>query len=149
MGISRLVAHDQERTERMEIGALQMMAEEALNFLRPYLPVMAGKAAEKIGDKIPDAVWKVLGVRIQEKGQVTIPRKIREKLHLKRVDLAIFVETKDGVMVKPASVVAEGKLRREVVPAVRAIREQFADYSAEEIESLVDAAIRKVREKGE
>jgi len=87
------------------------------------------------------------GVRIQEKGQVTIPRKIREKLKLKRGDLVIFVETKDGVLVKPASVVPDDKLRKEVAAVVRSVREQFKDYSADEIDALVDEAIRKVREK--
>jgi len=86
------------------------------------------------------------GVRIQEKGQVTIPRKIREKLKLKRGDLVIFVETKDGVLVKPASVVPDDRLRKEVAAAVRSVREQFKDYSAEEIESLVEAAMREARE---
>jgi AbrB family looped-hinge helix DNA binding protein len=87
------------------------------------------------------------GVRIQEKGQVTIPRKIREKLKLKRGDLVIFVETKDGVLVKPASVVTDDRLRKEVAAAVRSVREQFKEYSAEEIEALVEAAIRGAREK--
>jgi AbrB family looped-hinge helix DNA binding protein len=85
------------------------------------------------------------GVRIQEKGQVTIPRKIREKLKLKRGDLVIFVETKDGVLVKPASVVTDD--RQKVAAAVRSVREQFKEYSAEEIEGLVEAAIREAREK--
>ena len=87
------------------------------------------------------------GVRIQEKGQVTIPRKIREKLKLKRGDLVIFVETKDGVLVKPASVVPDDQLRKEVAAAVRSVRERFQDYSAAEIEALVDAAMHEVREK--
>jgi AbrB family looped-hinge helix DNA binding protein len=86
-------------------------------------------------------------VRIQEKGQVTIPRKIREKLKLKRGDLVIFVETKDGVLVKPASVVPDDQLRKEVAAAVRSVRERFQDYSAAEIEALVDAAMHEVREK--
>lgn len=85
------------------------------------------------------------GVRIQEKGQVTIPRKIREKLKLKRGDLVIFVETKDGVLVKPASVVSDDTLRKEVAAAVRSVREQFKEYSAEEIDALVEAALREAR----
>lgn len=88
-----------------------------------------------------------MGVRIQEKGQVTIPRKIREKLNLKRGDLVIFVETDEGVLVKPASVVATDDMRAEVTAIVHSIRERFKDYSADEIESLVNDAIRGVREK--
>jgi len=34
-----------------------------------------------------------MSVRIQEKGQVTIPTKIRKKLNLRKGDLVTFVET--------------------------------------------------------
>ena len=88
-----------------------------------------------------------IGVRIQEKGQVTIPLRIRNKLNLKRGDMVLFVETETGVMLKPASLVATDELRAEVTTVVRSIRERFQDYSAEEIESLVSDAIRDVREK--
>jgi len=90
-----------------------------------------------------------IGVRIQEKGQVTIPRQIREKLNLKRGDLVVFVETDAGVIVKPASVVPADELRAEVTAVVRSIRGKFKNYSAEEIESLVDDAIRETRRKRE
>ena len=88
-----------------------------------------------------------IGVRVQEKGQVTIPRQIRKKLNLKRGDLVVFVETDAGVLVKPASMLAADELRTEVTAVVRAIRERFKDYSTDEIESLVDNAIRESREK--
>ena len=45
-------------------------------------------------------------VRIQEKGQVTIPTEIRKKLGLKRGDLVAVVETPDGVFITPQQVVA-------------------------------------------
>lgn len=88
-----------------------------------------------------------IGVRIQEKGQVTIPRQIRKKLNLKRGDLVVFVETEAGVIVKPASVVATDELRAEVTAVVRSIREKFNDYSEDEIESLVGDAILEARRK--
>jgi AbrB family looped-hinge helix DNA binding protein len=94
-----------------------------------------------------EEIMAEIGVRVQEKGQVTIPRRIREKLNLKQGDLVLFVETEQGVMVKPASVVTDDALRTEVKAVVRSIREKFADSSAEEIESLVDEAIRETREK--
>ena len=81
------------------------------------------------------------GVRIQEKGQVTIPYRIRKKLNLKRGDLVIFVETDSGVMVKPASVVAADERHAEVKAIVHSIRERFKDYPADEIETLVKNAI--------
>jgi AbrB family looped-hinge helix DNA binding protein len=45
-------------------------------------------------------------VRIQEKGQVTIPQAIRKKLGLKRGDLVAVMETPEGVFITPQQVVA-------------------------------------------
>ena len=87
------------------------------------------------------------GVRVQEKGQVTIPRSIRKKLNLKPGDLVIFQETEAGVVIKPAAVVAEDDLRKEVAALVHAVREKFQDYSAEQINALVEQAVREAREK--
>jgi len=49
-------------------------------------------------------------VRVQEKGQVTIPLEIRRKLNLKKGDLVTFVETAEGVVIKPAEVVVSAAL---------------------------------------
>ena len=87
-----------------------------------------------------------IGVRIQKKGQVTIPQRIRKKLNLEPGDLVVFVETESGVMVKPASVVVADERRDEVKAIVKSIRERFEEYSADEVESLVNEAIREVRE---
>lgn len=46
-----------------------------------------------------------LAVRVQEKGQVTIPLEIRKRLGLKKGDLVTFVETDAGVLMQPAEVV--------------------------------------------
>ena len=86
-------------------------------------------------------------VRVQAKGQVTIPKEIRDKLNVQPGDLVVFVETDTGVMVKPAAVMTDEHLREEVAAIVRSIRERFADYSAEEIDNLVDEAIRETRER--
>ena len=40
-------------------------------------------------------------VRVQEKGQVTIPGYIRKKLRLKRGDLVTFVVKENGVVIQP------------------------------------------------
>jgi antitoxin PrlF len=45
-------------------------------------------------------------VRVQEKGQVTIPTEIRKKLGLKRGDLVAIVETPEGVFITPQQVLA-------------------------------------------
>jgi len=49
-------------------------------------------------------------VRVQERGQVTIPKEIRERLNLKKGDLVTFVETEEGVMIKPAEIVVSAAL---------------------------------------
>jgi antitoxin PrlF len=45
-------------------------------------------------------------VRIQEKGQVTIPTEIRKKLGLKQGDLVAVMETPEGVFITPQQVLA-------------------------------------------
>jgi AbrB family looped-hinge helix DNA binding protein len=56
---------------------------------------------------------------VQEKGQVTIPREIRERLGLKKGDLVTFVETEDGVLISPQEVVATKAMNRlgEIIKA--------------------------------
>jgi len=49
-------------------------------------------------------------VRVQEKGQVTIPSEIRRKLKLKKGDLVVFVETEAGVVIKPAEILVSEAL---------------------------------------
>jgi AbrB family looped-hinge helix DNA binding protein len=51
-------------------------------------------------------------VRMQEKGQVTIPTEIRKKLGLKRGDLVAVVETPEGVFITPQQVLATKALDR-------------------------------------
>jgi antitoxin PrlF len=51
-------------------------------------------------------------VRMQEKGQVTIPTEIRKKLGLKRGDLVAVMETPEGVFITPQQVVATKALDR-------------------------------------
>ena len=46
-----------------------------------------------------------ISVRVQEKGQITIPTIIRKRLNLRKGDLVTFVDTKDGVVIKSAKVV--------------------------------------------
>ena len=45
-------------------------------------------------------------VRVQEKGQVTLPADIRKRLGLKKGDLVAVVETPEGVLITPQQVVA-------------------------------------------
>ena len=81
-----------------------------------------------------------LYVRVQEKGQVTIPNEIRRKLNLKKGDLVMFVETEAGYTIKPAEVVvsdalaeigealqAKGISLEELIERGRAIREELVE----------------------
>ena len=51
-------------------------------------------------------------VRVQEKGQVTIPAEIRRELGLKQGDLVAVTATPDGVLITPRSVVTSKALDR-------------------------------------
>jgi AbrB family looped-hinge helix DNA binding protein len=51
-------------------------------------------------------------VRVQEKGQVTIPLEIRRKLNLRQGDFVTFIETENGVVIKPAEVMVTETLDR-------------------------------------
>lgn len=51
-------------------------------------------------------------VRVQEKGQVTLPTEIREKLGLKKGDLVAVVEIDEGVLISPQEIVATKALDR-------------------------------------
>ena len=45
-------------------------------------------------------------VRVQEKGQVTLPAEIRRKLGLKKGDLVAVTNTEEGVLITPQEVIA-------------------------------------------
>jgi antitoxin PrlF len=69
-------------------------------------------------------------VRIQEKGQVTLPADVRRKLGLKKGDLVAVTETDEGVLISPQQVVAMKALDR----VGKILREQGVDLN-EMIES--------------
>ncbi len=58
-------------------------------------------------------------VRVQEKGQVTLPAEFRRSLNLKKGDLVAVTQTEDGVLITPQEVIANvlldkiGELLRE------------------------------------
>lgn len=45
-------------------------------------------------------------VRVQEKGQVTLPSEVRKKLGLKKGDLVAVEQTSDGLLVTPQQAIA-------------------------------------------
>jgi AbrB family looped-hinge helix DNA binding protein len=44
-------------------------------------------------------------VRVQEKGQVTLPSDLRKKLGLKKGDIVLITETSDGILISPQEVI--------------------------------------------
>ncbi|MFN8526193.1 MAG: AbrB/MazE/SpoVT family DNA-binding domain-containing protein [Chloroflexota bacterium] len=51
-------------------------------------------------------------VRVQEKGQVTLPTEFRRRLGLKKGDVVAVVETPDGLLITPQEAVAVRALER-------------------------------------
>lgn len=51
-------------------------------------------------------------VRVQEKGQVTLPTEVRRKLGLKKGDLVAVIETPEGVLITPQEAIATKALDR-------------------------------------
>ena len=49
-------------------------------------------------------------MRIQDKGQVTLPTQVRKKIGLKKGDLVAVMETAEGVLITPQQVVANKTL---------------------------------------
>jgi AbrB family looped-hinge helix DNA binding protein len=56
--------------------------------------------------------------RVQKKGQVTIPVEIRQKLGLAEGDLVAFIETKEGIVISPQTIVP-AKPRAPMKPATQ------------------------------
>lgn len=51
-------------------------------------------------------------VRVQEKGQVTLPADLRHRLGLKKGDLVAVTETPEGILITPQELVATRALDR-------------------------------------
>jgi antitoxin PrlF len=98
----------------------------------------------------PEVLMTASAVRVQERGQVTIPKEIRDRLDLKKGDLVTFVETEEGVIIKPAEVVVSAALDEigealkerglsldELIERGREIREDLIkeEYDIQEAES--------------
>src|SRR5690606_33576922 len=51
-------------------------------------------------------------IRVQEKGQITLPAEVRRKLGVKKGDFVSVVETAEGVLITPQEVLAASSLAR-------------------------------------
>jgi AbrB family looped-hinge helix DNA binding protein len=89
-------------------------------------------------------------VRIQEKGQVTLPAQVRKKLGLKKGDLVSVEETPTGVLITPQKVVALQALDRigEILREQGLTLEELMDSGAEIREELVREDYGELGRKG-
>lgn len=63
-------------------------------------------------------------VRVQEKGQVTLPVEVRKHLGMKKGDLVAVEETPDGVLITPQSLIATRELDKALDEIGAALKEQ-------------------------
>ncbi len=80
-------------------------------------------------------------VRIQEKGQVTLPVEVRRKLGLKKGDLVAVVSTDDGILITPQEVLATRALDKigEILKERGLTLEELIESGREERSQLVEA----------
>jgi antitoxin PrlF len=78
-------------------------------------------------------------VRVQEKGQVTLPTELRKKLGIKKGDLVAVEETPEGVLIVPQQLVALRALDQigEILREQGITLEELIDSGAEIREELV------------
>ncbi len=88
-------------------------------------------------------------VRVQEKGQVTLPAEMRKSLGLKKGDLVAVTPISGGVLIKPVEVIEQkgSPWLRELYEYFAPVREEIRarGLSEEEVNADIDAAVREVR----
>ena len=79
-------------------------------------------------------------VRIQEKGQVTLPAEARRKLGLKKGDLVAIVETPEGLLVTPQNLIDSKALDRigALLKEKGLTLEELIESGREERPALID-----------
>jgi AbrB family looped-hinge helix DNA binding protein len=82
-------------------------------------------------------------VRVQEKGQVTLPIEVRQKLGLKKGDLVAVIETKEGILISPQEIVATKALDRigEVLKEKGVSLEELIESGREERVSIIEKRV--------
>ncbi len=88
-------------------------------------------------------------IRVQEKGQVTLPAAIRRGLGLKKGDLVSVTVTEGGALIKPVTVKEQigSPWLRELYEYFAPVRAEAIEkgYTEEEINADIDQALAEVR----
>ena len=79
-------------------------------------------------------------VRVQEKGQVTLPAEVRKNLGLKKGDLVAVTETPEGVLITPQELLASRALDRisEALRSQGLTLEELIESGREERGKLIE-----------
>lgn len=79
-------------------------------------------------------------VRVQEKGQVTLPTEVRRNLGIKKGDLVAVIETEGGVLISPQEIIATKALDRigEVLKEKGVSLEELIESGREERDSIIE-----------
>ena len=89
-------------------------------------------------------------VRIQQDGQVTLPVETRDREGFKSGDLVAVEQTAEGVLIKPLPITDQrvgSPWLKELYDAFAPVREEASDFSEEEINEAIDAAVKAVRQQ--
>lgn len=78
-------------------------------------------------------------VRVQEKGQVTLPTEMRTRLGLKKGDLVAVIETDEGVLISPQEIIAVAALDKigEVLKEKGVSLEELIESGRQERVSII------------
>jgi AbrB family looped-hinge helix DNA binding protein len=79
-------------------------------------------------------------VRVQEKGQVTLPAEVRKSLGLKKGDLVAVTQTPEGVLITPQELIATRALDRigEILREQGLTLEELIDSGREERGAIIE-----------
>jgi AbrB family looped-hinge helix DNA binding protein len=84
--------------------------------------------------------------RILRKGQMTLPKKVRDVLNVSEGDVVDFDISGNTVTIKPKVLVGKGE--SELLANIHRMQEKIGDVDPGVIEQAIEAAIREVRKQG-
>jgi AbrB family looped-hinge helix DNA binding protein len=83
--------------------------------------------------------------RILRKGQVTLPKKVRDVLNVSEGDVVDFEISGDTVTIRPKILV--GKTESELLANIHRMHKKIGDADPRAMEQAIEAAIREVKKQ--